>query len=390
MSKLKVFDNNIFTFFYYLSPFWVLTFFLFLGLLTFLICPKTLYSIKYKNQDVGFLRSYNWSIILPFMVPFAMFFILSFYQSIPNAITNLVSARVISTSNTSDTTKVIESLLLKNDLFWIFSLFIITILINLFDFLSYFRERDTDLGETKEKDWTVAYQKWNINSYKISKRQNLLFDLFMYSQQWFISFVAFVFIYKLIKLISLFFFQINDQKSLLKIKINYFDVYNQYGFWGLNSMITFFLVLVIILLSFFTIIRFVHVARNVKWSFFPRYVAYFSILLFVALVFSFYGIIDKKLEIGRDKIIVELLDKKDAILNNMNQPQISENEVLVGYRKIQSIESNISLALKQNVLKSDSKIFYFFMAIFLIQLRLIVFPPKSWMDALKNLLKDKS
>jgi hypothetical protein len=259
--------------------------------------------------------------------------------------------------------------------------------LNVFDFAVYFFDKNA-LGETKNKDWTVAYQKWNTNEVKISKTKNLLFDFFMYCQQWFISFVGFVFIYKLIKIIHYFSRVFQGTNSDIIFKINYSDVYHQYGFWGLNPIITLILVLIAILLSFFAFIRIVHESRNVKWKFFPRYVSYVCILAVVSGIFSFYSVINKKLELERDKKVVELLSQKELLIGQFEGKEMTEIEFLKYNEMVKTLGNNIDSVLSQNILSTDNKLYYFFIALFIIQIRIIVNPPKSLADALRSILKE--
>lgn len=393
MNNIYIFDRNIFTFIYFQSPFVVLMVFFTIGLISLFVCPKEIRTIELKTEegiaDVGFLSSYNWSIIYPFIVPISLFIIISLYQSIPIAINNLINAKVITTApNIENIYIIINNKICGTDFYWILFIFIISLVLNFFDYASYYFDKDKDDDVTKVKDWTVAFQKWNdIN---ISKRKNLLFNLLMYSQQWFISFVTFVFVYKSYKIIHFFYVVFHGKNPSIIFKIDYLDVYHQYGFWGVNPIVTYMLLIIVLILSFFTIIRFVHVTRNVSWNFFPRYLSYIFILLVIGGIFSFYSVIDKNLELGRNLTIMELLIKKDKLNDKINSDDIFEIEFLKLNELIKSVDSDISTVLSQNILQYDYKLYYLFIAIYIIQLRLIIFPPKSWTDALKNILKEET
>jgi hypothetical protein len=55
---------------------------------------------------------------------------------------------------------------------------------------------------------------------------------------------------------------------------------------------------------------------------------------------------------------------------------------------VKTLGNNIDSVLSQNILSTDNKLYYFFIALFIIQIRIIVNPPKSLADALRSILKE--
>lgn len=386
MENIQIFDRNILTFIYFQSPFMVSFIFLLFGLASLYFCPEKLKKIELQTNhgkiDVGFYASYNWTIVHSFLAPFSFFILLSLYESLPGAFKNLIDSGVLRTTGTlPDMISTINREIKKFDGVWILILFFGTFVLNCFDYFSYYFEKDHTRENTKVKDWTVAFQKWNGS--KISKRRNLSFNLLMYTQQWLITFIAAVFIYKAIRIVSFLYFVSIDKYPQLLFKINYSDVYHQYGFWGLNTLYIYLLLLVMLFLAYLTIIRFVHYSRKVEWKFFPKYLTYTVMVLFLMGTFAFFIVVDKNLKNGRNLSVVELLLKKDRASVLLKGGSISGLQYIELSERAKAIDDEIKLVLAQKILPSNLQFYYIIIAIYVLQLRFIIFPPKSWLDGLK-------
>lgn len=392
MNSINIFDKNLFTLIYFQSPFIILMAFFILGLISIILCPKEIRIIKINSSngiiDVGFLSSYNWSFIQPIVVPISLFVVVSLYQNLTKLINNLINTQIILSKSSSDNIyETVSSSICSSDYLWMIILLFTSFILNLFDFLSYYTDKETS-ENTKVKDWTVAFQEWN--DYKISKWKNLLFDFLMYLQQWFISFVCFVFLYKILKLIFIFNRIFRNNDANIAFNIDYLDVYHQYGFWGLNSIIFYLLIILFLVLFYFMVIRFVHVNRNINWKFFPRYLSYAIILILAIGTFSLYNLINLNLEECRNEKITEFLINKNEIVEKIEVAKISEIDFFKYNELIKSLDSNISQVLSQDIIQSDNKLYYLFFALYIVQIRLILFPPKSILEAIKNVLSKES
>lgn len=391
MINIQIFDKNIFTWFYFQEPLYVFIVYFFIGLSSLYFCPKKIRRIKYISDEgvinVGYYDSSNWSIIQPFIVPIALYLAILLYQSIPIAINNLIFSKVILSSNNSDSiTEIISQSICSFDFYWLLIIFICSIILNYLDFIFFFKDKDEKL-ETKVKDWSVAFQSWsNIG---ISKRKNLLFDLFAYTLQWFTTFVVFVFIYKASRIIYFFVGVFRNKNSHITFKVDFLDNYQQFGFWGINPIIMYILLAFTLVLLYFSIIRYVHSTRLVKKSFLTRILYWIFAFIITSGFLSFIIVINKNLEEGRNHKIMELMIKKDKLYERFDDKTISEIELLRNIEMKKSLDNDIKTVLSQNIIRFDFKLYYLFIAIYIIQLRFIVFPPKSWLDALKKLLTDE-
>ena len=144
-----IFKTKILGFVFDYNPIYLALIFLIYAILLLVLCKKELRSIVIKEKrrtiNVGYYYSYNWSTTFILVIPLLIYHIGLFFKEIPISIHGLVSTNVISlqsqSTNALNFDKILLDNLKANEGSVLIILLFISIIINIYDFLSYFLKK---------------------------------------------------------------------------------------------------------------------------------------------------------------------------------------------------------------------------------------------------------
>lgn len=387
----NAFKSEILKWFFSISPNILSLFWIFFGLLLIIFCKEQLRSIEIRENNriinVGYLFSFNWSITSLIIAPLLIYHVALFFNEIPISIYGLMETNVLVTranlASSIPYNLYLTNILLKNETIIIILILLGTLLINIYDFFSYFLRRDSK-GHTIVKDWTVLYQGWHSNKVKFS--YNMLFNFFAYFSQCIIIFIALIFCYKAFIFFSNIYALISGSNPNYIINLNFTDPMGKLGLWPLGKVVEIYVRFVLLIAMYLVILRFIHVSRNVTWEYGPRLVAVGGVFLISFLFLAPIILLSNKTEHQIFQKKVELTCKIIEYSNQNKQSfQEDPSEVI---RKLESsslVDKLITIS-RQSMLPIGTQRAYLYLLLLLIQLRLILRPPDSLVELITRLV----
>ena len=232
------------------------------------------------------------------------------------------------------------------------------------------------------KDWTVLYQGWHEN--KVSKIQNVTFTLFAYLLQWLVIFIGLIFLYKTLVFIYIVYNLFGDNYKGFFIRLNFIDPIGMLGLWPLSRIIEIYIRIVLLISAYLVIVRFIHVSRKVTWEYGPRLVALGSSVLICFLLFAPFGLFENKLEHKILENKIHISKQIQDFSEKYEKPK--DNSKIYDILKLQSLQNDLKLSAEQSMLPINPSKAYFYIILFILQIRLIIKPPDSWVDLVTSLL----
>lgn len=358
------------------------------GVFVLAVCPKKLRHIDIpdgeKTYDGGYYASYNWSITSLIIIPLLVYYFASFSNQLPLAIkciqdNGLIIAR--DSGNNADLSLILVSWMKKVDRYGIPIIILITIIINLYDYFSYFNKKDSITGKTVYQDWSVAYQ---MDHKPVKPWKNLIFNFFAYLNQCFVILFGLLFFYRFFLLVGKIITLISGVSSEYILKINVTDPLEHLGFWPLSGILETYIMIVLLTGFYLVLLRFVHISRGIKWQGGPRLIivgAITTVIIFLLIPYVLF-----KTEMDN-----KLLKAKVGLVSEMRRISLMEEsnkQVDLIYQE--KLKNDLELVSRQSPLPLKTSTFYFFVTIMVVLIRLVIKPPKSLVDLVYELSGAKS